>query len=224
MDIERIEKAIGYTFKDKNLIIRAFTHKSYNTNPQYNYESLEFLGDAVIELIVSEKLFSLNPNLSEGKLTTQRAALVMKKTLADATDKLDIEDEMLFGKDAINANIISDDKRKCDLFESITAAIYLDSNSLTKARKFVLTNLGNKIPNISTITYSNQANYKSEINRMYPGPQNVVEYKLKEEKILKDNSHLFIVDLYINNKLVATGEGKTIKSAQGNAAKNLLKK
>ena len=59
---------------------------------------------------------------------------------------------------------------------------------------------------------------------MYPGPQNVVEYKLKEEKVLKDNSHLFIVDLFINNKLVATGEGKTIKSAQGNAAKNLLKK
>ena len=224
MDIERIEKAIGYTFKDKNLIIRAFTHKSYNTNPQHNYESLEFLGDAVIELVVSEKLFNLNPNLSEGKLTTQRAALVMKKTLADATDKLGIEDEMLFGKDAINANIMSDDKRKCDLFESITAAIYLDSNSLAKARKFILTNLGSKIPNISTITYSNQANFKSEINRMYPGPQNIVEYKTKEEKILKDNSHLFIVELYINNKLVATGEGKTIKSAQGNAAKNLLKK
>ena len=224
MDIEKIEKAIGYSFKNKELLERAFTHKSYNSNPQKNYESLEFLGDSIIELVISEKLFKMDPTLSEGKLTSQRAALVMKPTLASVMEKLGIDDQMLFGQDAINANIISDDKRKCDLFEAITAAIYLDSNNMNKAKKFVLKNLNKEIPNISKLAYSNPANYKSELNKKYPGPQYKVEYKLKEEKMLKDNSHLFVVEIYINGELSATGSGNTIKKAQGEAAKNCLNK
>ena len=223
MDYKVIEDKVGYSFKDKALLDRAFTHKSFSSNPTSHYEALEFLGDAIIQLVVSEELLKQNPCFTEGKLTSARAAFVMKGSLAKLTDKLDLVKYMQLGKGESKEKIQNDDKRKCDLFESIVAAIYLDSASLDVAKKFILNNINLDLTNLKEIKHSNPTDYKSELNRVYPGPKHTVEYRLDSEEII-DNKHQFKVTILIDGKEAGTGIASTIKMAEGKAAKYALNK
>ena len=224
MDYKVIEEIIGYKFINKDLLDRAFTHKSYNTNPESHYEALEFLGDAIVEMVVSEELFKQNPCFTEGKLTSARAAFVMKSSLAKITDKLDLVKYMKLGKGESKDKINNDDKRKCDLFESLVAAIYLDSNSLETVKKFILNNINFDLTNLKEIKHSNPTDYKSEINRVYPGPKHIVEYRLDSDILLDNNSHQFEVSLLVDGKVLGKGVASTIKNAEGKAAKEALNK
>ena len=223
MDYKVIEDKVGYSFKDKALLDRAFTHKSFSSNPTSHYEALEFLGDAIIQLVVSEELLKQNPCFTEGKLTSARAAFVMKGSLAKLTDKLDLVKYMQLGKGESKEKIQNDDKRKCDLFESIVAAIYLDSASLDVAKKFILNNINLDLTNLKEIKHSNPTDYKSELNRVYPGPKHTVEYRLDSEEII-DNKHQFKVTVLIDGKEAGLGVASTRKTAEGKAAKEALNK
>ena len=98
MNRNRIEEAIGYTFKDGALLERAFTHPSASPSKGGNYQDLEFLGDSVVGFVTAERLFLLYPDAGEGKLTKMRACVVSESPLAGAVERLGVADEMLLGE------------------------------------------------------------------------------------------------------------------------------
>ena len=131
--IQEIEKKLGYEFQNKDLLKVAFTHSSYaNTYGGKNNERLEYLGDSVLQLVVTEWQFLRDRAASEGRLTAERQKLVCKDALDSAVDALDIMQYLLAAGGEYNIG----EKAKSSLFEAVTAAIYLDSG-YEQAKKFV---------------------------------------------------------------------------------------
>ena len=135
MNNKKIEEKIGYTFRDGALLERAFTHASASARD--NYQNLEFLGDSVLGFIVSRTLYSEYADTDEGSLTKMRAAVVSERPLAAAIDRLGVAEELITGESEKKNGVSDHSSVKCDLFESLTAAIYLDGG-LDEAEKFVL--------------------------------------------------------------------------------------
>lgn len=211
--IADIEKIIGYSFREKQYLIQAFTHSSYsNENKNFpDYERLEFLGDAALNFIITEYLYKYYPNMSEGELTKKRAGLVSETTLAEIIDKLSLNDYILAGAGNTKDQINHSNSVKCDLFESITGAILLDSNmDMEIVKKFVLNNLENKIAD-------DVIDFKSKFL------ERCAQNKMNSEFITKSlNPEGFETILYINGKESARGQGKNKKSAEKQASKNYM--
>ena len=132
-----LEKKINYIFYNKEYLNQAFTHKSLNTEPRKNYERLEFLGDAVIDIIVSRELMRDFPEGDEGLLTQRRAALVQKPYLASIGHLLDLMDYLMIEK-SVNLDIEKiAEKQQANLFEALIGAIYLDGG-IEPCRKLIL--------------------------------------------------------------------------------------
>ncbi len=138
--LQKLEEKIGYQFHDKALLKQALTHSSY-TNEQKinrvkNYERLEFLGDAVLELVSSEFLFRLHPNMPEGELTKRRAALVCEPSLAFCAGDLNLGSFILLGKGEEATGGRKRDSITSDVMEAVTGAIYLDGG-MEPAKAFI---------------------------------------------------------------------------------------
>ncbi len=152
-----IEREIGFSFRDKELLKLAFIHSTYsNAHGGENNERLEFLGDAVLELIVSERLYGIGAGkeeLNEGQMTEARQKLVSQKALASAAKKLGLCQYLLFEGGASNVG----EKTVASLFEALTAAIYLDAaGGYAAAQKFVSHNL----------SLSGEENYKQRLQEL----------------------------------------------------------
>src|SRR3989338_4037304 len=143
MDLTKLEKKIGVVFKNKDLLKEALTHRSYiNENPKWGVnhnERLEFLGDAILELIVTEDIFKKFPKKEEGELTLYRSALVNSKMLGAIAYKIGLGDEILMSKGEAQESVKnrSKDKLAANAIEALIGAIYLDKG-YEKAEKFVL--------------------------------------------------------------------------------------
>ena len=123
--ITKIEKKVNYTFEDKELLKQAFTHKSINNSPRFNYERLEFLGDSVLDIVISRELMREFPDGDEGLLTQRRAALVQKPFLANMGRLLNLMDYLKIEKNIdLNIDKIAD-KQIANIFEALIGAIYL---------------------------------------------------------------------------------------------------
>ena len=132
-----LEKKINYIFHNKDFLEQAFTHKSLNTEPRKNYERLEFLGDAVIDIIVSRELMRDFPEGDEGLLTQRRAALVQKPYLASIGHLLDLMDYLKIER-SVNLEIEKiAEKQQANLFEALIGAIYLDGG-IEPCRRLIL--------------------------------------------------------------------------------------
>jgi len=212
----KIEKVIGYSFKDQKLLIKSLTHKS--ANPLENNEKLEFLGDRVLGLILSNKIFELYPNESEGDLDKRFASLVNKKTCLKISKNLKMENYMILSKAYLNKNKI-EDKILADSCEALVGAIFLDGG-FDIVKKFVLFNWISEI----------KKTYKTEIDSKTKLQEHSLKFfkKLPDYKVLKSSGprHLpsYKVSVEITNSNRILGHGKSIKLAQQNAAKNLLQK
>ena len=135
--VSSIEKKINYIFHNKNYIKQAFTHKSLDTSPRKNYERLEFLGDAVLDIIVSRELMREFPDGDEGLLTQRRASLVQKPFLATIGHLLDLMDHLKI-EHSVNLNIEKiADKQLANLFEALIGAMYLDGG-IEPCRRLIL--------------------------------------------------------------------------------------
>ena len=138
--LKSLEKKLKYRFKDKQLLLNAITHKTYafeaKTPLEYN-ERLEFLGDSILNFIISEKLYKINKYFSEGELTRHRAIYVNNVYLADIAKKLDIGSFILLGKGEKQQNGNLNPTNLANTLESIIGAIYLDSN-LKNVRNIIL--------------------------------------------------------------------------------------
>lgn len=218
MDV--LEERIGYRFKDRALLKQAMTHSSF-TNEQkirraQNYERLEFLGDAVLELVSSEFLFREHPEMSEGELTKKRASMVCEPSLAFCARDLELGCFMLLGKGEENTGGRGRDSIVSDAMEAVIGAIYLDGG-MEKAKafinRFVLSDLEDK-----QLFYDS----KSTLQEMIQG-------KLKKEfyyELLEENGpehdKMFRVSVNMEGEILGVGEGKTKKAAEQQAAYEAL--
>ena len=214
--LTEVEKKIGYAFKDKELLRQCFTHASYHgdNKKRHDNERLEFLGDSVLGFVVTDYLFK-NKHNDEGKMTENKQGIVSTKPLSRAIDKLKLHDYLLK-----NETLKVTDKLKENLFEAVVAGIYLDGG-LEEARKFIMKNLVLTVKDINSVTSSD---FKSQINEFCAKQKlGTVKYKLKSKKG-SDHDPVFEVEATLDNKVLATGSGKSKKLAEQKSAESALKK
>ena len=223
IDFSPLEKKLGLKFKNKDFLIQAFCHRSYlNENPDFyleHNERLEFLGDAVLELIVTEYLYQKYPKKSEGELTNWRAALVNAKVLGDLANGLDFNDFLLLSRGEAKELGKARQYILANTFEALIGAIYLDQG-LDACQKFIKKYLITKLPEIIK-----KGLFKDAKSRFQEEAQERVgitpTYKVLEEWG-PDHAKHFIVGVFLDKELVAKGEGSSKQEAEEEAAKSGL--
>ena len=214
---EKAEKIIGYAFKNKTLLERAFIHSSYaNENNVESYERLEFLGDGVLGLIVAELLYEGSGD--EGVMTVRRSRIVSSGPLEDATEKMGLDEFIQYGKGE-RMQDHTDSKVHADVFEAVLGAIYLDGG-YERAVAFVTRHLGDAI---SRAVSSPQINHKGILQEYCQADKlGDVEYTLVSED-LRDGRPYFVSRVSAGG-VTATGEGRRKRDAEQEAAKSALEK
>ena len=217
-----LEKKIGYTFKNKDLLTLALTHSSYANAMKLgklkDNERLEFLGDAVLELISSETLFEEYSEKTEGELTRIRASLVCEPTLAMCAREIGLEKYIILGKGEERTGGRYRDSIVSDAFEALIGAIYLDSGFASAkdfVKKYVLTDIENK-----HLFYDSKTILQELIQEHF---KENVTYRLVDEKG-PDHDKTFTVDAVFDNKVIGHGTGKTKKKAEQQAAYEAIMK
>lgn len=211
-----LEKKIEYVFENKSLLKQALTHSSYANEQKIrkngDYERLEFLGDAVLELIASEYLFQTNPDMPEGKLTKLRSSVVCEPALAQCAKDIDLGSYMLLGKGEEATGGRFRESITSDVMEALIGALYLDGGFKIAhdfVHKFILSDLENRI------LFYDSKTVLQEIIQTKPNQKLV--YELIEEKG-PDHDKEFSVEAILNGKKVGAGRGKTKKAAEQKAA------
>lgn len=222
MNIKAFQKEIGINFKQEELLEKALTHTSYayEHNVESN-EKLEFLGDAILEYIMSDYLYQNYKHLTEGEMTKVRATVVCEESLYNIATKHNFSDFLNLGKSELASHGSKRQAVLADSVEAVIAAIYLD-NGLEVARKFVINNLSKAVENASKNV--GQKDYKTVLQeKLQENGEISIQYKtIKEEG--PDHDKKFTVELWVNGKFVSTGEGANKKSAEMQAAKKALEK
>ena len=216
MNNKKIEEKIGYTFRDGALLERAFTHASASARD--NYQNLEFLGDSVLGFIVSRTLYSEYADTDEGSLTKMRAAVVSERPLAAAIDRLGVAEELITGESEKKNGVSDHSSVKCDLFESLTAAIYLDGG-LDEAEKFVLGALSEEIA--AAADSAKRSDAKSRINEYAMKRGVSAEYR-EEKRTGAPHMPVFTFSLLLGGELAGEGSGTSKREAQQAAAREAL--
>ncbi len=222
MDRETLEKSLNYSFKEETLLTEALTHKSFvNENRSSGLkdnERLEFLGDAVLDLVVSNLLFSHFPDMSEGDLSKRRASLVREETLAELAVTLDLGHYITLGKGESKTGGQEKPSLLADALEAIIAAVYLDGG-MEKAQTFV-SNLF--LPLITSPV--EVRDFKSRLQELLQERQGEIpKYRVSGESG-PDHEKSFEVTLEVGGEAFASGTGKSIKEAEQAAAEEALKK
>ncbi|HHT50000.1 MAG TPA: ribonuclease III [Eubacteriaceae bacterium] len=221
--VKDLESNLGYIFNNKDLLYNALTHGSYCNEVKgsslESNERLEFLGDAVLELVISEFLYKKYKDFSEGELTKMRAKIVCSNTLAEIALRLNIGEYIIMGKGEINQGGRKRKSILADSLEAIIGAIYLD-NGLKKVKKFIFLHFKPIIQRINKedLYYD----YKTILQeKVQSEKKHELYYELIKEEG-PDHNKIFYVDVIINNKKYGTGQGKNKKEAEQNAAKEAL--
>lgn len=215
-----LEEKIGYSFKNDKLLVEALTHTSYANELKdgKSNERIEYLGDAVLELISSEYIYKTYPNLPEGEMTKTRAYAVCEKSLSKVANKYDFSTYLCVGKCESMINGRYRDSILADAVEAVIGAIFLDSG-IEKAKEFILPNI---IPQIEEYIKNGNKDYKTQLQEKLQVNGDVkIEYKLVDEKG-PDHDKTFVVEVYCNDKFLGKGEGRSKKEAEMRAAQTAL--
>jgi len=222
-DFSILEKKLDLKFKNKDFLIQAFVHRSYlNENPDFylpHNERLEFLGDAVLEIVVTEYLYQKYPKKSEGELTNWRAALVNAKQLSEIARELDFNEFLLLSRGETKEIGKARQYILANTFEAFIGALYLDQG-LNPCKEFIKKHLIKELPHIieaglfkdAKSRFQEEAQERVGITPIY--------------KVLKewgpDHAKHFVIGVFLNEELVAEGEGSSKQEAELEAAKNAL--
>lgn len=219
--IEKLELQIGYVFQNKDLVRQALTHSSYANERKINkikdYERVEFLGDAVLELVTSEFLYEKHDEMPEGLLSRTRAAMVCEPSLASCARDLGLDRYILLGKGEEMTGGRSRDSIVSDVMEALIGAIYLDGGfAFAKAfiYRFVLEDLEHK-----ALFYDAKSILQEEVQK----EGGDVHYVLTGESG-PEHEKTFSVEVYQGDKLLGKGSGHNKKKAQQQAAYEALKR
>ena len=218
--LKELQKKIGYQFQNESLLRQAITHSSFaneqKINKLSNYERLEFLGDAVLEMICSEFLYKENPEMPEGQLTRMRASMVCEPALAYCARDIDLGSYILLGKGEEATGGRRRDSITSDVMEAVIGAIFLDGGT-EEAKKyiyrFVLSDLENKILFMDSKTLLQEEIQKNNTAQL--------RYELIGETG-PDHDKEFHVKAYLDGKEIGTGVGRTKKAAEQQAAYEAL--
>lgn len=221
MNLEKLENSIGYTFKNKQLLENALTHTSYAYEKHIaSNEKLEFLGDSILEFISSKYLYNNFPKLSEGEMTKVRATIVCEESLYKIAQKHNFSDFLFLGKSELACHKEARPAIMADSVEAVIAAIYFDAG-LQEAEKFIVENLKEE----ATVASKNvgQKDYKTVLQEKLQihGEVHIKYEIIKEEG--PDHDKKFTARVSCNGKILATGEGRTKKNAEMEAARKALK-
>ncbi len=214
--LKKLEQKIGYVFRDKSLLERAITHSSYANEQRLGRlccnERLEFLGDAVLELVSSEFLFENFRQMPEGELTRLRASLVCEPTLALCAQELELGSFLMLGRGEELTGGRLRDSVTSDALEAVIGAIYLDGG-FANAKEFVLRYVLNDIEHKKLFFDS-----KTIFQEMVQGKiQGDISYRLIGEEG-PDHNKTFRVEVWIGNSCLGRGNGRTKKAAEQMAA------
>ena len=214
--VSSVEKKINYIFHNKDYIRQAFTHKSLDTSPRKNYERLEFLGDAVLDIIVSRELMREFPEGDEGLLTQRRASLVQKPFLATIGHLLDLMDHLKI-EPSVNLNIEKiANKQLANLFEALIGAMYLDGG-IEPCRKLILDTIW---------AHKEQAwkstNYKGKLIEYCHSHEIENPVFLVKDISGPDHQKTFEIQVKIGSKTYESGLGTNKKTAEQTAAQLAL--
>ena len=219
-DYQELEKKIGYTLQNRALLKQAVTHSSFaneqKINRQKHYERLEFLGDAVLELVSSDFLFQTHPEMPEGQLTKLRASMVCEPALAYCAKDLTLDSYIQLGKGEEATGGRYRDSIVSDVMEAVIGAIYLDGGmepARTYIHRFILSDLENKqlfLDSKTNLQEYMQQNLKKEFH-----------YRLVEESG-PEHDKVFLVEVVMEEKVLGRGKGRTKKAAEQQAAYEAL--
>ncbi len=211
-----LEERIGYQFKNKQLLKQAVTHSSFANEQRINklkdYERLEFLGDAVLELISSDFLFHKNPDMPEGRLTKLRSSMVCEPALAYCAKDLELGKFMLLGKGEEATGGRERESITSDAMEAVIGALYLDGGLESASdfiHRFILSDLENKI-----LFYDSKTVLQEMIQE---NPNTEFMYRLVKEEG-PDHEKTFVIEAIMNGMVIGTGKGRTKKAAEQQAA------
>jgi ribonuclease-3 len=217
--LEELENRINYSFKNKELLLLSLTHPSYanenNIDKVHTNQRLEFLGDAVLELISSDFLYKLYVDYPEGTLTKTRAKLVCEENLSNVARELSLYQYLYIGKGENNSSLKHSNSTMCDTLEAVIGAIYLDGG-IENAKLFI---------NSFILTEENLLKTNNDYKSSLQEKANYNNCALKYEVIKEsgpDHNKTFEIAVYYNDKKLAVGIGKSKKEAEQDAAKKAL--
>lgn len=219
--MKNIEKNLGYEFKNIKILENALTHSSYANevrSGQTSNERLEFLGDSVLSLIVSDYIFKEFKNIPEGELTKIRASLVCEKSLCGFSRALEIGKYLRLGKGEDSNGGRERNSILADAFEAVLAAIYLDGG-IEPAKNLVMRFVLPELKNTGEETFKDYKTVLQEI--IQQNPEENVSYILTGESG-PDHDKIFEVEVHLNSNVIGKGVGKNKKQAEQMAAKQAL--
>ncbi len=219
--MKKLQQAIGYTFHNVGLLKNALTHSSYANEVREgtaSNERLEFLGDSVLSIIVSDYLYRHYCSFPEGELTKLRASLVCEKSLCGFSRELELGSYLLLGKGEDHNGGRERDSILADAFEAVLAAIYLDGG-MEEARRHVLRFI---LPELEHTDDEVFKDYKTALQEVIQrNPEETVSYALTSESG-PDHDKRFTVEVRLNSNVIGQGIGKNKKQAEQMAAKQAL--
>lgn len=221
--LKKLEKKLDLNFEDRDLLVQAFCHRSYlNEHPDFELgqnERLEFLGDAVLELVVTEYLFKNYPGKPEGDLTNWRAALVNTKMIAEVARKINLGNCLLLSNGEKKENGKAKQYMLADTFEALIGAIYLDQG-YEEANRFIKKYLLVELPKIISLELFKDP--KSEL-------QEIAQEKTGETPVYQvikefgpDHNKKFQMGVFLEGEKLAEGKGRSKKEAEESAAEKAL--
>ncbi len=222
MDINQFQKKIGYFFKDSQLLQTAFTHGTYALeNNVVSYERLEFLGDAIVDFLVGEYLFTNHSHLNEGMMTHLRSSLVCEEALSSLALKLEIDKYMRLGNGAEQEGARKRPSILADMFEAHIAAMYLDAG-MDNTRDYLLSVYADEID--KAVIIGRQPDYKTQLQEKLQqnGPCQIKYEVISAVGPVHDC--IFKVQVCANGKILGKGSSNSKKKAQIEAAKDALSK
>ena len=215
-NLRGLESAIGYEFRDKELLRHAMTHSSFTNEHRLNKlacnERLEFLGDAVLEITVSDYLFRNFPDMPEGEMTKTRASIVCEPTLAFCSRDLSLGDYLLMGKGEELTGGRYRDSIVSDAMEALIGTVYLDGG-FTSAKEFIDRFILNDVQD-KKLFYDSKTILQEMVQAVTKEP---LSYRLTKEEG-PDHNKTFGVEALIGDRVIGTGSGRTKKAAEQEAA------
>ncbi len=213
-NFNEIEKKYGIEFKDKDLLVKAFVHPSLFAENNSNYQRLEFLGDSVLQMVVSDYMYRTKPDQREGQMSKERAILVSEFSLSFLIKREGLDKYLLLGKSILKDNAELSNSYVSDVYESFVAAIYLEKG-YAAAEKFIFKTLIANIPEL--LAQDVAKDYKTTLQEELQ-VNGTINIKYETKRV----DEIFQSHVYLENVEIGTGTGKTKKAAEQQAAKSAL--
>ncbi|PKB81653.1 MAG: ribonuclease III [SAR202 cluster bacterium Io17-Chloro-G9] len=228
MPVERLETVLGLEFRDSRLLRQALVHRSYlneqdgppGGSNDGSYERMEFLGDAVLELMVSTELYRRFPDMDEGELTKSRASLVCRETLAQVARRLQLGEFLLVGKGEEATGGRYRDSILASAFEAVVAAVYLDLG-YPEATRFLNQVMSSELDQV-VLEGQPPENPKSNLQEYVQGLGRAAPHYRLVSSDGPDHSPVFTVEVLVEDEVVGTGRGGRKADAERTAAKDAM--